>query len=252
MILIRFDVHPRPSVRARTHARTHARARAHTHTHTHTHTHRGRQEGGGGGRAEIPAAERSVLRMRRIRWFGIVAHGERSVNGRTQVERERASTNASLARAALCHRQVDPPSSCTRVHCAFFFLIAVLSYSRCNFSLSTFFFFGFTFDVFLPIEFHPGTTSLKSRSRSEDTTSLSIDDFKRYHLFEVTHSEGTIALAKRSRYSPPSPPKPNSEVTSPDIRKRLSFFRIVSAVLIPISGLCCVVCLLSHALISIF
>lgn len=37
-----------------------------------------------------------------------------------------------------------------------------------------------------PIEFRSGTTSLKSHSRSKDTTSLSMDDFKRYHLFEVT------------------------------------------------------------------
>ena len=144
MILIRFGVHPRAAMHALTRVRR-------------------KDDGvGGGGRAEIPAAERSVLRMRRIRWFGIVARGKRSVNGRTQVERverERASESThSLARmldcsrAAPCHRQVDPPSSCTPPPSCFFSpsLSLSLSLSPFHFSFLERRGEGFAFDIFWP------------------------------------------------------------------------------------------------------
>lgn len=113
-----------------------------------------------------------------------------------------------LARAVPCHRQVDPPSSCTPRPSRFFSLSLSLSFSQFSFLGG-----GFRVRRFSASQssFAPGTTSLKSHSRSEDTTSLSMDDFKRYHLFEVTLN-GT-RRASRTVVSPRAPWR-GSEITA--------------------------------------
>lgn len=198
MILIRF-VHPR----ARRSCTYPIRLRAHPHIHaSDAHAQeRGvgvERPGGNSGRRAISFADATYP----VIWHCCPRQAQRQWThaGRTRASvRIHSRTNArACARArASCHRQVGPPSSCTRIIALFFFTLG-----RTVLSIFYLFFFFFCFHV---RRFLAGQSSFalepplwSPRSRSEDTTSLSIDDFKRYHLFEVTLNGICRALSKRS------------------------------------------------------